>query len=186
MSDPIEAPGAAGRVLVPARRRPVGHRLPLYSEEAEVEFLRHVDKDGPLVAANPSLGRCWLWTGTLDAGYASFRWNRKSHRGHRWAYRHWVGAIRLPHLDHICHSWATAVCPGGPTCKHRACVNPEHLEPVSARENARRASRYNPYVQTPKRTMWSHCPNGHRWSDVTTGYDSSGRRICLDCVQGFY
>lgn len=69
----------------------------------------------------PNTG-CWLWTGTLNAhGYAI-------HMGkpaHRWSYVAHGRQIRgRQHIDHLC---------GQPSC-----VNPQHLEAVSARENNRR------------------------------------------------
>ena len=71
-------------------------------------------------------GGCWLWTGaTTDKGYGVF-WDGKLGRAHRWAYTHWRGPI--PEgltLDHL--------------CQVKACVNPDHLEPVTALENYRRA-----------------------------------------------
>ena len=50
----------------------------------------------------------------------------------------------LPHpitglqLDHRCHS-EDQRCEGGYSCRHRRCVNPDHLELVTAVENLRRA-----------------------------------------------
>mgnify|MGYP007071623989 FL=1 len=40
-------------------------------------------------------------------------------------------------VDHRCHNADTA-CPGGPSCPHRRCCNPAHLEPVTHRTNLRR------------------------------------------------
>ena len=53
-----------------------------------------------------------------------------------------VGAI--PHgydIDHVCHNAAAVAgrCAGGDSCIHRRCVNPDHLEPVTRRENTLRS-----------------------------------------------
>ena len=77
-------------------------------------------------------GGCWLWTASLKGpgyntgrGYASFYWAGKGQSGHRVAYEVLVGTIPDGlQVDHL--------------CRVRRCVNPEHLEPVTHRENVRR------------------------------------------------
>lgn len=60
----------------------------------------------------------------------------------------------LPHpeaglqLDHVCHSKDQA-CEGGSGCLHRRCVNPDHLELVTAAENRRRARQQQTRRQSP-------------------------------------
>lgn len=69
---------------------------------------------------------CWLWLGGVnDQGYGTF-FDGHTRRAHRWAYERFVGAIPAGlQLDHL--------------CSVRLCVNPAHLEPVSALENIRRS-----------------------------------------------
>ncbi len=43
-------------------------------------------------------------------------------------------------IDHLCHN-VDKTCMGGNLCKHRRCVNPEHLEAVTAKVNVRRGRR---------------------------------------------
>lgn len=66
---------------------------------------------------------CWIWTATLyDSGYGRFRYNNKWNKAHRIAYNFLVGEIPEGlELDHL--------------CRVRCCVNPDHLEPVTHREN---------------------------------------------------
>lgn len=72
---------------------------------------------------------CWLWTGANANGYGAIWGSERSRakRAHRVAYELLVGPI--PDgltLDHL--------------CRNTRCVNPKHLEPCTAAENARRAS----------------------------------------------
>lgn len=73
---------------------------------------------------------CWLWAGTiLPSGYGQFRVGLGRARAHRFAYELLVGEI--PEgltIDHL--------------CRNIRCVNPDHLEPVTAAENVRRAVAY--------------------------------------------
>ena len=73
---------------------------------------------------------CWLWTGWKnDRGYGNFEVDStRTVKAHRFAYEVLVGPI--PDgltLDHL--------------CRNPSCVNPEHLEPVTLRENIMRAKK---------------------------------------------
>jgi hypothetical protein len=80
--------------------------------------------------------KCWLYpTGERD-DYGSIAVGRgvdgvlRYQPTHRLAYEHWVGPIPEGlHIDHV-YDWG---------CRYRACCNPDHLEPVTPAENARRA-----------------------------------------------
>lgn len=94
---------------------------------------------------DPTTG-CWLWTGaTQSNGYGCVGVYGKSQLAHRVSYELLVGPI--PNglvIDHV-------VARG---CRHRACINPAHLEPVTNLENIRRGVYAN-------RT---HCPQGHAYA----------------------
>lgn len=82
-----------------------------------------------VVTPGPLDTDCWLSTyakGT--SGYTAIGISGGRHaRSHRLAYAALVGPIpKGLHLDHL--------------CMVRHCVNPDHLEPVTAEENARRAA----------------------------------------------
>jgi hypothetical protein len=68
---------------------------------------------------------CWIWTGSVTKrGYG--RINRNDNRAiHRLAYTTFVAPVPPDlELDH--------------TCENKRCWRPEHLEPVTQLENARR------------------------------------------------
>lgn len=84
--------------------------------KTEAEFWARIDKDGPV--AIPALGACWIGPVT-GSGYGN--WNGIS--AHRYAWMVTNGPIEPGLLiRHLC---------GVP-----ACVNPEHLKPGTAKENA--------------------------------------------------
>jgi hypothetical protein len=74
-------------------------------------------------------GECWLWQGSkYNVGYGLFVWAGQRWPAHRFVYTLFVGVIPFGLvLDH--------------TCRQKACVNPEHLEPVTQGENVRRGKR---------------------------------------------
>lgn len=81
-------------------------------------------------------GDCWLWTGARTGGrkgqppYGFVRLDAKRRTGaHRFMYELLVGPIPEGlKLDHLCRT--------------PLCVNPDHLEPVTQRENVRRGDRH--------------------------------------------
>jgi len=96
---------------------------------------------------------CWIWPGYKDAkGYGKFR----STTAYRWVYEELRGPIpEGMQLDHL--------------CRVPACVNPDHLEPVTNAENMRR--RY---------ALVTHCANGHEFNEENTRYNRGYRR-CRPC-----
>lgn len=112
---------------------------------------------------NKQSGGCWLWTGALRGGYGRFA--RRSdgrqvwYQAHRSPYEEIHGPVPggLP-LDHI--------------CRNKACVNPDHLEPVGHVVNVRRGWRGGVYL----------CPAGHEYSgDNVYVIPSTGGRVCRKC-----
>lgn len=124
-----------------------------------------------MVAKCPNRG-CWLWTGAKKQGYGYFydgsRANDRgpNHRAHRWIYEHLVGPIPDGlQLDHL--------------CRVRHCVNPAHLEPVTAGENIRRG--LTGAALAARRLAMTHCLNGHPYSPDNTASRRNGWRKCLTC-----
>ena len=120
-------------------------------EELAPRFWQRVDqKDG-----------CWLWKGSLTVyGYGQFQPARgKSYRAHRLAWE--IARGPVPEglvLDHL--------------CRNRACCNPDHLEPVTHRENVLRG--VGPSAQNAARLT---CSKGHSFDSV----GSKGERRCIQC-----
>lgn len=63
-------------------------------------------------------------------------------------------------------------------CRNRICVRPDHLEPVTRRENVRRG--IGPAAVHARKT---HCPQGHPYSEANTYHFATGtRRRCKICA----
>lgn len=128
-----------------------------------------VDRRGP--------DECWPWIGTVSsAGYGSFSGGQPAHRV---VYEEAVGPIPPGmELDHLCHS-ADLLCAGGSVCLHRRCVNPSHMEVVTADENQRRRLDSAPLRRAPV----DHCVNGHPYDEANTYFrpDRPGGRSCRAC-----
>lgn len=101
---------------------------------------------------------CWLWKNPATFGYGVIWINGRPIKAHRAVYELLVGKIPDGHeLDHLCHT-QDASCVGGVTCPHRACVRPEHLEPVLPGENFKRGLSFA--AVNARKTL---CPNGHAY-----------------------
>lgn len=113
-------------------------------------------------------GDCIVWVRTKDQhGYGMVSLEGKNRRAHRVA---WVGTHGqdIPEgltLDHL--------------CRNRACVNPEHLEPVTHRENILRGENH-----VAVRAAMTHCPKGHPLSgdNLDRWNAEQGKRRCRACV----
>lgn len=114
---------------------------------------------------------CWHWTGYVNPmGYG--QWAGKL--AHRTAYALWVGPLDHRTIDHTCHTESD--CDGGPTCLHRRCVNPDHLELVEAGENVRRGRSVSSHNRQK-----THCKHGHEFTPENTGRAKDGSRVCRAC-----
>lgn len=117
---------------------------------------------------------CWLWTGyRMKDRYGNKVYGLAKLRGkptyvHKIIYLGLVGDIpKGLELDH--------------TCRNVACVNSEHLEPVTHAENVKRgkAGLFH--------TVKQFCPQGHEYTEDNIYYDKhkngNRHRKCRTCVK---
>ena len=138
-------------------------RADLYVSDRQSErFWTYVDKT--------NIGGCWEWIGALGAGgYGLYHIGNGQRTfpsiavAHRIAYFLMRGSLPVDlTLDHL--------------CRNRKCVNPDHLEPTSNRENILRgvgATAINAKKQT--------CPKGHLYTGDNLYVRPPGFRVCREC-----
>ena len=105
-------------------------------------------------------GWCLEFTGARSRdGYGLVKREAKLKQAHRAAYEEFVGPIPDGlQLDHL--------------CRNRACIRPDHLEPVTAQVNTQRSAIATRPV----------CLQGHPYDRV----DSRGHRECSVCRRASY
>lgn len=127
-------------------------------ERALVRFEEKIDKTES----------CWFWTAYVckTTGYGQF-WDGTILVGaHRFSYGVKHGSIPVGLvLDHLCRT--------------RSCVNPEHLEPKTSRENTFAAGSVSTAATNKSKT---HCKRGHEFSKENT-YISRNSRTCKACFK---
>lgn len=126
-------------------------------------------------------GECWEWLGSKSkvTGYGQFvlsgRRGEKRIRSspYRFIWEYFNGPMPEGlEPDH--------------TCNNRGCCNPEHIEPVTHKENIRRS-----YERGRKHSGFAgkayisrvitHCPQGHEYTPENSRINSQGCRICITC-----
>lgn len=114
-----------------------------------------------------SVTGCWEWTAcTTATGYGRV-WNgERSDWAHRVVYKVFRGSIPEDKvLDHLCRT--------------RHCVNPEHLEPVTDRENTIRGD--CPDVTRARHRAKRFCKRDHPLFGENVYLSPNGRRNCRKC-----
>jgi len=113
------------------------------------------------IAKSP--GGCIEWCGFLTAdGYGRLRFAGSKQLAHRVAWFLATGSFPLRALDHL--------------CRNRRCVNVDHLQEVSLRENILRGQGLAA-INARK----TECVHGHPLSADNMFVDSLGRRVCRAC-----
>lgn len=111
-------------------------------------------------------GDCWEWRGAKTNGYGVINrgggGDAGNEQAHRAVWQMLVGEIKDDlQLDHL--------------CRNRGCVNPDHLEPVTAEENKRRGFSSAALYGRRKTCEFSHPLDGiRRRGDYTYRY-------CITC-----
>lgn len=120
---------------------------------------------------------CWAWKGTiLYTGYGQRSTSEGPRLAHRLVYEISVGPIpEGMKLDHTCHN-KDKTCSGGWSCLHRRCVNPDHLEVVTQKENVLRGNGIG-----GKNARKTHCKRGHEFTKENIILRSWGGRECRTC-----
>lgn len=110
---------------------------------------------------------CWCWTGAVfskvNGKYAQIRMTSNEKKSclryaHRVSYEHFVGPVpEGKELDHL--------------CRNTLCINPQHLEPVTHKENMLRRVDINK----------KYCKHGHKMEDDNVYLNPKGARECRTC-----
>lgn len=133
--------------------RPPRWETPMYARDMDV-FSK--------VAMGPN--GCIVYTGYVTPeGYGQVADNRTTYRAHRLAYAQMVGPIPDGlQLDHL--------------CRNRRCINPNHLEPVTARVNTLRGE-----TRAARNLAKTHCPKGTPLIEGNIVKTKTSGRSCLIC-----
>lgn len=141
---------------------------PLFSLDAWQRLMDSVD-----LAGDSWEDDCWEWQRYISNGYGRLGVGTKQYYAHRLSWV-WSTGEEIGHnedgkrlvIDHL--------------CRNKKCVNPNHLEPVTDREN----TWVRGEMVVAGREM-THCRKGHPFNDENTYHherDGGARRSCRTCI----
>lgn len=159
-ADVFDAPGRTGlhpflAELPVGTRDVLNNRVTKNRASIRARFMSYVDKG--------DCSGCWNWTRTQsNLGYGYFYAIRGGGLlAHRVSWEYHVGPVPYGmSLDHL--------------CRNPSCVRPDHLEPVTHRENVLRGVSF-----AAKHAKKTACPEGHPYDAL----DTKGRRMCRPCAR---
>ena len=107
---------------------------------------------------------CWIpRRNPKRHGYVYVMASGMNYRAHRLIYEVLVGPIPEGlQIDHL--------------CRKRPCINPLHLEPVTARQNVLRGN-----TTAAQHAAQTHCQDGHLFDLANTQINAAGHRHCREC-----
>lgn len=116
-----------------------------------------------MIASADQTDTCWTLRKVGTNGYGSVRVDGRTVLAHRYSYEIHVGPI--PEglvIDHL--------------CKNKGCIRPDHLEPVTQRENVMRGD--GPSAANAAK---DNCSNGHAFDIFWTTARGQAKRDCSAC-----
>jgi len=115
---------------------------------------------------------CWIWKGSFAGhdepkhAYGRFYFMGRNVMAHKFSYE-FIGGYEIKKgyvIDHLCRT--------------PSCVNPNHLQCITAKENTHRSN--NPMATNLRKT---ECIRGHPLYGKNLYIAKDGHRRCLSCVR---
>lgn len=158
--------GKLGHIKGQPQRYIRGHRPKNIGPYKKVD---PIERFKSFIVADPANG-CHCFTRLSKHGYGMFSVNRRHVHAHRWLWEFVHGVLpRHIDIDHL--------------CRNRSCVNLEHLEPVTRKENIRRG--IGPMLIRLRNAERTHCKHGHAFTPENTYIRKrpGGGRHCVMCIR---